>query len=50
MAQCAAMPSEHDTAVMAAYEGLPTVTTQDRTHGAGIPPADLGPELGSVTG
>ena len=35
------LPS-HETEVMAAHGGQPTIAEQDRTHGAGIPPVDNG--------
>lgn len=40
----------HDGEVMASHEGQPTVAEQDRTHGAGLPDVDLGPEPGTVVG
>jgi hypothetical protein len=38
---CGSLPSHHSE-VMTAHEGRPTVAEQDRTHGAGLPPADHG--------
>jgi hypothetical protein len=33
---------QHADEVMAAHEGQPSVEVQARTHGAGLPAADLG--------
>jgi hypothetical protein len=33
---------QHQDEVMAAHEGRPTIAEQDRTHGAGLPAADMG--------
>ena len=33
---------DHNTEVMASHPGQPTVAQQDRTHGVGLPPPDLG--------
>ena len=33
---------DHDTEVMAAHEGRPTVAEQALTHGAGVPDIDHG--------
>jgi hypothetical protein len=33
---------DHDTEVMAAHSGQPSIETQDKTHGAGIPAVDRG--------
>jgi hypothetical protein len=32
----------HEAEVMAAHTGEPSMETQARTHGAGLPPVDLG--------
>jgi hypothetical protein len=40
----------HDTEVMAAHEGRPTVAEQNVTHDPGLPDVDLGPVPGSVVG
>jgi hypothetical protein len=42
--------SRHEDEVMAAYSGQPTIAEQSATHGAPLPPADDGPDPGSVTG
>jgi hypothetical protein len=34
----------HQDEVMASHGGQPTVAVQDRTHGAGIPAVDNGPD------
>jgi hypothetical protein len=40
---CGDLP-EHGDEVMAAYGGQPTMAEQGRTHGAGIPAEDRGPQ------
>jgi len=41
----------HDMEIMASHEGRPTVATQDRVNGAGIPAVDNGPDpRGGVVG
>jgi hypothetical protein len=34
----------HADELMTAHEGQPTVEVQDRTHGAGLPAVDNGPD------
>jgi hypothetical protein len=34
----------HQDEVMTGHTGQPTVTEQDRTHGAGLPAVDNGPD------
>jgi hypothetical protein len=38
---CGSLP-DHHTEVVTAHEGRPTISTQDKTHGAGMPAADHG--------
>jgi hypothetical protein len=38
---CGGLP-DHHSELMTAHEGQPTVETQDRTHGAGLPAVDRG--------
>lgn len=38
---CAGLPS-HGAEVMAAHQGSPSVAAQGATHGAPVPPVDLG--------
>jgi hypothetical protein len=38
---CGALP-DHHSEVMTGHEGRPTVSTQDRRHGAGLPAPDHG--------
>jgi hypothetical protein len=38
----AALP-DHHSEIMAAHSGLPSIETQDRRNGAGIPALDKGP-------
>jgi hypothetical protein len=40
----------HADEIMASHEGRPTVATQDRVNGAGLPAVDDGPDPGSVVG
>jgi hypothetical protein len=46
---CGDLP-DHPAAMAARDLGRPTVAEQDRTHGAGLPAADDGPDPESVTG
>lgn len=32
----------HDDEVMSAHDGQPSISVQDKTHGAGLPAVDLG--------
>jgi hypothetical protein len=38
---CGGLP-DHHTEVVTGHQGRPTISEQDRTHGAGIPAADHG--------
>lgn len=51
---CGSLP-DHQTEVMAAHTGQPSVSVQAATHGAlylpgGVPAVDRGPDPGSVVG
>jgi hypothetical protein len=35
---------DHNSEIMAAHGGLPSIETQDRRNGAGIPAVDKGPD------
>ena len=47
-AQCAEGNTAHEAEVMSHHQGAPSVAVQARTHAAGIPAVDNGPDPGSV--
>ena len=49
-AQCAEGNTAHEAEVMSHHLGAPSVSVQARTHAAGTPAVDNGPDPGSVTG
>jgi len=36
------VPETHEQAIVSSHLGLPSVATQDKTHGAGLPAEDRG--------